>query len=309
MSRPPARNLAASVRQKLLNLSRERRENFNQILTRYALERFLYRMSQSEHRDLFVLKGAMLFQIWTADVHRPTRDLDLLGAGTPDPEHFREIFSTICSVDVSNDGMVYLPESVIADQIKEDADYQGIRVRLTSQLVTARIPIQIDIGFGDAITPEPISVTYPTILDLEPPQLMAYPRETVIAEKLHALVVLGIANSRMKDFYDLWTLANQDAFIGLQLSDAIRATFVRRKTALPSETPFALTDEFAADPQKSTQWTAFHRKSRLSIGEATFSEVLAQLRSFLIPPLEALQREIPFEMKWPPRGPWTTSKN
>ncbi|TWT42600.1 hypothetical protein KOR42_47090 [Thalassoglobus neptunius] len=309
MSRPPARNLAASVRQKLLNLSRERKENFNQILTRYALERFLYRMSQSVHRDLFVLKGAMLFQIWTADVHRPTRDLDLLGAGTPDPERFREIFSEICRLDVSSDGMEYLPESVIADQIKEDADYQGIRVRLTSRLVSARIPIQIDIGFGDAITPKPIPVTYPTILNLEPPQLMAYPRETVIAEKLHALVVLGIANSRMKDFYDLWTLANQDAFSGPQLSDAIQATFVRRKTALPSDPPFALTDEFAADPQKAKQWTAFHRKSRLSIGDVTFSEVLAQLRSFLIPPLETLHKDSPFEMEWPPRGPWVDLKS
>ena len=195
-------------------LAREQKEDFSIVLTRYGLERLLYRLSQSAHRDRFVLKGAMLFQLWSGHPHRPTRDLDLLGHGSPDPERFEGIFRDICRQNVEDDGLEFQSDSVRAESMKEDEEYQGLRLKLVSRLGNARIPIQIDIGFGDAVTPEPDEVIYPTLLDGPAPTLKAYPRETVVAEKFQAMVMLGIANSRMKDFYDLWILMRQFEFSG-----------------------------------------------------------------------------------------------
>lgn len=218
MTNRSPRNIAASVRYRLMTLSRERNEEFQFVLTRYGMERLLYRLSLSPHAGQFILKGATLFQLWTGQPHRSTRDLDLLGYGSPSPERLQAVFRDVCNMAVEDDGLTFITETIQATQIKEDDEYHGIRLRIESRLENARISLQIDIGFGDVITPDAQPATYPTLLDFPAPLLKVYPRETVVAEKFQAMVALGIANSRMKDFYDIWTLALQFEFDGSMLS-------------------------------------------------------------------------------------------
>lgn len=283
-----------------MNLSRERGEDFQLVLTRYGLERLLYRLAKSPHAKEFVLKGAMLFQLWTGEPHRSTRDLDLLGMGDPSAGRLRQLFQKICSLSVPDDGLVFLTDAIQAELIKKADEYQGIRLRIEACLGSAHLPLQIDIGFGDAITPGPQVVTYPTLLDFPAPQLNAYPRETVIAEKFQSMVQLGIANSRMKDFYDVWTLARQFDFDGNGLCEAIRATFQRRQTAMPTTTPLALTAEFSGDSQKATQWNAFICNGKLVKSPPPFVEVVKLLASFLIPPTQALVLNASYNFRWVP---------
>jgi predicted nucleotidyltransferase component of viral defense system len=293
-------NLVASIRQRLMNLSRERGEDFQLVLTRYGLERVLYRLTLSPHAHQFILKGAALFQLWTGQPHRSTRDLDLLGEGTPSTARLRRLFEEVCSMPVEDDGLTFPSTAVQAEQIKEEDEYQGIRLRIGARLGTIRIPLQIDIGFGDAVTPGPQAVTYPTLLDFPAPTLQAYPRETVVAEKFQAMVHLGMANSRMKDFYDVWTLARQFEFDGPGLCAAIRATFARRQTKLPAKVPLALTPEFSADRTKATQWTAFHKKGKLIDEPPPFADVTRLLESFLMPPTQAMASDEPWNRSWKP---------
>lgn len=277
------KNTAASVRQRLLNIARNQKVEFQLILTHFALERFLFRISKSEHANDFVLKGAMLFQVWSGAPHRPTRDLDLLGRGAPDIAYFTDIISRICGLDYPDDGLFFQADSILLERIKEEDEYQGLRATLTATLDSARIPLQIDIGFGDAIVPTPLLIEYPTLLDLPSPILKAYAKETVIAEKFHAMVHRGIANSRMKDFYDVWILATTYHFEASELRAAIRSTFERRETELPTQTPLALTDEFAQDPTKTAQWLAFVKKGKLFEGDVvSFPEILPTLEKFIM---------------------------
>jgi predicted nucleotidyltransferase component of viral defense system len=257
------RNLAASVRHRLTDLARKQGEDFQLVLTRYVIERLLYRLSRSPYRHEFILKGAMLFRVWTDQIHRPTRDLDLLSRGEPSLEANTQIFRDICGIEVEDDGLTFDPATVTAERIKEDQEYEGVRVGCRAQLGQARIDLQIDVGFGDAVVPRPANVNYPAMLGFPAPVLRAYPRETVVAEKFQAMVMLGIANSRMKDFFDIWTLANAFAFDGTCLCRAIRATFKRRKTVLPTAPPLALTAEYGADMAKVRQWQAFIKKGKL----------------------------------------------
>lgn len=300
------RNVPASVRQRLMNVSRTTKEPFDLVLTRFALERLLFRLTQSPHADRFVLKGAMLFQIWTGDVHRPTRDLDLLGSGDPEPESFAQIFRDVCEVTVPDDGLIFDAQSVQAARMKEDEQYEGLRLKLIARLAAARIPVQIDVGFGDAITPGPERTQYPALLDFPAPSLTVYPRETVIAEKLQAMVHLGIANSRMKDFYDIRSLARQFSFSGLRLTAAIAATFARRQTELPVEAPLALTPAFATDRQKQTQWKAFLRKTRLD-ASLDLTHITADLAEFLLPPMTAVSRKEQFPQHWSFADKWNAA--
>lgn len=294
------RNLAQSVRQRLLNLARERGEEFQLVLVRYGLERLLFRLTQSPHAGQFVLKGAMLFQLWTGQPHRSTRDLDLLGHGAPSADRLRQLFAEVCSVSVEDDGLTFRIEGIEAGPIREGDEYQGVRVQIPAYLGSARIALQIDIGFGDAITPAPSTVSYPAILDFPAPQLLAYPRETVVAEKYQALTILGIANSRMKDFYDLWTLARQFSFAGPLLCAAIAATFARRNTPLPAAPPIALTAEFSDDRVKSTQWKAWLKKTQPAGELPSLEEVVALLETFLMPPTLALVGEKKWDRSWHP---------
>ena len=286
------------MRARLLARARAEKSDFQILLTRYALERLLYRLSISDQRERFVLKGAMLFATWRDDPFRPTRDLDLLGHGDPDPAAIAESVRAICSVAVSDDGVVFDIEGIEAAPIRDEAEYAGVRVRTSATIAGAHLPIQIDVGFGDAITPEPVEIEYPALLEAPAPVLRAYPPETVVAEKLEAIVSLGVANSRMKDFYDLWMIAQTFTFEGAVLANATQRTFERRRTSWPEHTPSGLSDAFASE--KDAQWRAFLARDRLGAAPASLVQVTEDLRTFLQP---VLARE---ELaSWLPGGPWT----
>lgn len=305
MSRKRITNLPASVRRRLLNLSHQGQEDFNLLLGQYANERLLYRLSQSPFVEQFVLKGAMLFALWTGELHRPTRDLDLLGYGRSDQESLIRLFTDLCQLEVEADGLAFDPDSVGVAEIRETQEYGGQRVRLMATLDNVRISLQIDIGFGDIATPPARYAEYPTLLNFSPPRLRVYPQETVIAEKLHAMVVLGIRNSRMKDFFDLWILSRRFSFDGRVLSHAIQATFYRRQTAIPSTLPVALTPEFGVNPQKSRQWQTFLKRNRLENDAGSFANIVNALDHFLASPLQAAGQTRDFDANWPPGGPWS----
>lgn len=296
-------NKAASVRQRLLNRAQAEEEDFQTILTRYVLERFLYRLGHSVHREQFVVKGAMLFVLWEGNLHRMTRDLDLLGSGPNTIADVERAVREVLVVQVDDDGVTFAPETVQGALIREEQEYEGVRVTAEGRIGSARVRLKIDVGFGDVITPQAKQATFPTLLDGPPPILRAYPKETVVAEKLQAMVVLGILNSRMKDFYDLWHLARQSSFDGHMLTDAVRSTFARRGTPVPDKAPLALTKEFATDAAKRAQWLAFVRRGRLS-EEAPLMGVIATLHPFLLPVLEAARTGATFAMHWEPGGPW-----
>ena len=264
MRRQQPRNLAASARQRLLNRAREHREDFNYLLVRYANERLLYRLAQSDYRDQFVLKGAVLFELWTPGAHRATRDVDLLRFGEPAIAQVETIFQELCLLPVEPDGLRFEAGSVQAEQIRHQQTDGGLLVRLTADLTEARINLQIDVGFGDVVTPNVVEAEFPTLLDFPAPRLRTYPRETVVAEKFEALVHLGLANTRMKDFYDLWVIATTFAFRGDSLVTALAATFDCRGTPVPTETPVALRSAFVRDATKQAQWTAFLGRLGLS---------------------------------------------
>jgi Nucleotidyl transferase AbiEii toxin, Type IV TA system len=295
-------NLSASVRQRLLNLASERKEDFGLVLTRYGLERFLYRLSVSPHRDLFVLKGALLLQVWTGETYRPTRDLDLLGKETPN-QSYQKIFSDVCSQAVEDDGLSFLSETIRVERIRDEEAYEGVRVLLEARLDNVRIPQQIDVGFGDAIVPAPEELEFPTLLGFPAPRLNAYPKESVVAEKFEAIVTLGMANSRMKDFYDLWVLAQRFQFESATLAAAVRATFATRETVLPATLPLAFQTDFYELPSKQTQWRAFLRKSGLN-AESSLEETIRVIREFVIPVVEGIVKKNSKKKIWQAGGPW-----
>ena len=299
----PLKNVAASARQRLLNLARESSRPFDELLQYYAMERFLYRLSRSRHRDKVVLKGALMFVVWKAPRSRATRDIDLLGRTKNAVENLVAMVKEVCAIEVEPDGMSFLASSVEGQRIKEDADYAGVRVRFLGKLGQAKAAMQIDFGFGDTISPEPGDIDYPTILDMPAPKLRGYPRETVVAEKFEAMTKLGLLNSRMKDFYDLWLLSEQFDFDGKALGEAIRKTFANRKTEL-TDAPVALTDEFAKDAGKIAQWRAFTRRTKIEAAPKELVDVVAALRKFL-PPIAAAVRDGKVDaMQWKAAGPW-----
>lgn len=277
-----AEHTITSVHQRLLNIRDRTGEPFDHLLMRYGLERLLYRIQVSGHGGSFVLKGAMLFAVWHDVPGRPTRDLDLLGFGDPTQDRLRVIFTEACKVRVEDDGLRFDPDSIQAADIRDDQEYHGVRIRLLGFLGRARLAIQVDVGFGDALTPSPEEITYPAILDFPVPRLRAYHPATVVAEKLNAMVVLGALNSRMKDFYDMHViLANMDIDDKI-LRAAIQATFARRQVPLPHEKPVAFTTEFLEGGLKETQWRAFLRRSALAF-DLDLAKVLAGLQDRLWP--------------------------
>lgn len=302
-----AKNLPASVRAKLLNHSRATKRDFNFVLTRYAIERLLYRISISRHSGQFLLKGALLFDLWFDIPHRPTRDADFLGFGSSELSEIESVFKEVCAIEAP-DGMVFQPGTVRASEIRKEANYRGVRVTLVGLLASARCQVQVDIGFGDAVTPGPEDVEYPVILaGSEPPRLRAYPRYTVIAEKIEALVTLGIANSRMKDFFDLWVLGRYSDFDGSLLSQAVRATFDSRRSTIPAVLPMGLSSVFANDPQKQTQWKAFLNRNGLD--QVPLDEVVNFLVGFLMPIIQAAAEGEQFPKQWPAGGPWSANRS
>jgi len=277
------KDLAASVRARLLNIAKAQGADFNQILVRFALERILYRLSQSAHADHFLLKGALLFTLWYDMPHRTTRDADLLGFGASDLESITQTFRDIASVKV-DDGIVFDPASVSVEDIRKDAGYAGARVLITGEIAKARCKTQIDIGFGDAVTPGPVHAVYPVLIaDLPAPRLRTYPVYTVISEKLHAIALLGITNSRLKDYLDLRVLLDREALNANTLARAIAATFIRRGMPVPAVLPIGLTDEFATDSSRQAMWHAFLKKNEITI--TPLPDVVAKLRAILKPAL------------------------
>jgi hypothetical protein len=305
MNRDRTANVAASIRGKLLNIIRQSGEPPNILWSRYACERLLYRLSISPFASDFVLKGAMLFAAWSGEAHRPTVDLDLLGYGEDSAERMEDVFRQVCRIDFHGDGLAFDADSIRVTPIREELEYKGQRVNLVAYLLKARIPVQVDIGFGDVVTPQAQMIDYPTMLQLPSPRICAYPRETVVAEKFQAMVGLGMLNSRMKDFYDLYMLSARFAFHGPLLAGAIKATFTRRRTQIPFSVPLALTNEFGNDATKNTQWKAFVRKGNIGSTAPGFLDVLLQLREFLLPAMLAAADGRTCPRQWKPSGPWT----
>ena len=294
------RNVGASVRARLGNLARDQGVAFDYLLNRYAVERLLHRLSCSPYRDSFVLKGATLLRLWSASSFRPTRDVDLLGFGPSDLDDVARRVREICDTSVPDDGISFRGDTIVATRIKDDAEYEGVRVRLQAELAGARIPVQIDVGFGDAVQPREDS--YPVLLeDFAAPDLRIYPREAVVAEKVQAMVDLGLANSRMKDFWDVQQLARAFDFDGADMLDALRATFERRRTPVPERTPACLTAAFSADPDKHKQWTAFLKRTSLPV--APLPQVIDDVSRFVLPLFEAVH-DGPELAGWDPGGPW-----
>ncbi|MCY2963950.1 MAG: nucleotidyl transferase AbiEii/AbiGii toxin family protein [Planctomycetota bacterium] len=270
------------------------------------MERFLYRLSLSPYAERFILKGALMFNVWGAPASRPTRDIDLLGCMNNSVDALLPVFRDVCRQKVEPDGLVFPVESLQGEIIKEDADYAGVRVKFQGFLDKSQVAMQIDIGFGDAVEPQALLTDYPTILDLRAPRLRAYPKETVVAEKFEAMVKLGQLNSRLKDFFDLWLLSQQFAFDGTTLASAVLKTFKNRQTAINSQ-PVALSAIFANDPTKQKQWKGFLRKSQLELAPPHLPNVVDTIGGFLLPLAEALASGRNFSNVWQPRGPWQSS--
>jgi predicted nucleotidyltransferase component of viral defense system len=301
----PLKNVGTSVRTKLLQLAKQRGDDFQLVLLRYVNERLLYRLATSQHANRFVLKGAALFTVWTGKPHRATRDLDLLGFGDSSEANLRDVFIDIATMKTEDDGTVFDASSLDVGPIRENQEYGGVRVTLAAHIAEAKVRVQIDVGFGDAITPEAIEIDFPALLSFPAPRLRAYPRETVIAEKLDAMVQLGLANSRMKDFYDLKLLSELFDFDGEVLVRAIRATFIRRNTPIPGEAPAALSPEFVGDSSKAKQWLAFASKSGAD-GVESFAMVMEHVARFVTEPLKQARTNDAWKAKWPKGGPWSS---
>ena len=299
------RNVSASVRQRLLNVARDKGVDFNRVLQRYAAERFLYRLSASGEVDRFTLKGAALFRVWDEQEPRPTRDVDFLAFGPEDHAAIRTALEAICGIPCPEDGVVFDSATIRIDNIRDEQQYSGLRVQIRGSLGQARLYLQVDLGFGDVITPEREEQDYPTLLDLPVPRLWTYPRETLVAEKLEAMVSLGIRNSRVKDLWDIACLARRFAFDGETLQTAIEETFRRRRTSFAGERPMALLPSYYEDTTREQQWQALQRQiGTATDGPARLVDAGEELRSFLGPVYNSLIEGRPFTQVWPAGGEW-----
>ena len=334
MSAQENENRGHSVFQRLLNLARAEKTDFNMLLVRYGAERLLYRLSISSYSKRFILKGASLFLVWRGQNFRVTRDVDLLCFGTQDLDHMEVLFREVCGLECPEDGILFSPETVKVSTIRDDQEYPGLRITLNGSLHGARIPVQVDVGFGDVVTPSPEPIRFPTLLEGPAPEMLVYPRHTMVAEKLEALVRLGIASSRMKDIYDLSLLSKLFVFEGGTLLDAIEKTFTRRKTDFPEGVPMALSEMFATDrndpprrkqrgilmdhgsilrrkrrgiePEeiKKKQWNAFIRKVNPEMAQKDLQKAVAEVAVFLLPILESTRSGCLFDKRWEPGDGW-----
>jgi len=294
------------VRERLRQVAATRGQEPQLVLTRYGVERLLYRLSHVQAGERFILKGAVLFYIWEGEIPRPTRDVDFLGYGDASPKAVAAVFREVCGAPVEPDGLTFMPATVRAAQIRDRQEYGGVRVKLTAMLGRARVPLQIDVGFGDAVTPRAEVATFPALLDFPAPRVRSYPTASVVAEKFQAMVALGIANTRMKDLYDLYRLSETQDFDGETLAAAIHATFERRGTAIPTEPPIALGDAFGRDADKKAQWRAFLNRGQLDNVPANLADVTERLAAFLLPPARAAATSEVVRQRWG-RGGWGSS--
>ncbi|MDP8240714.1 MAG: nucleotidyl transferase AbiEii/AbiGii toxin family protein [Candidatus Hatepunaea meridiana] len=300
-------NLPASIHQRLLNKARATKRPFNEVLQYFAMERFLYRLSRSIHVDLFVLKGALMMRVWNASLYRPTMDIDLLGRTDNNIQMLTGIIQDILGTEVESDGLSFDPNSIVCGTIKEDADYEGVRIRFRGTLGNIKVVLQLDIGFGDVIIPKATQEYFPTILDFSVPLLFSYSRESTIAEKFAAMVQLGSMNSRMKDFFDIWLLSRQFDFDGSTLSEAIRSTFHQRHIEIPVE-PFSFTKAFYTDTTKIAQWQSFVTKNKIDTVSLDFESIVKAAAIFLEPIVSNLSAEKLFQDSWKAPGPWRSQR-
>jgi len=298
------RNLPASVAARLLNRAKQTGDVYQTLLTSFCFERFLYRLGKSDARERFVLKGAMLLRLWSEQPYRATRDLDLLRKGDGSFEAIRADIRTICIVPVAPDAVTFDPDAIEIEAIRAEDEYAGTRATLPARCGKARLSLQIDMGLGDSVWPAPRSCTYPPLLDFPPPEVLVYPREAVVAEKLEALVVLGDRNSRIKDFFDLHHLASRFEFDRGTLAEAVRRTFARRRTPIPVEPPIGLTPAYWENPSRPAQVRAFALRGGLAVDGDPAPDLAPLLGAFLLPVLEDVQRGTRFEGTWPMGGPW-----
>ncbi|MFH1314026.1 MAG: nucleotidyl transferase AbiEii/AbiGii toxin family protein [Candidatus Eisenbacteria bacterium] len=303
MKKRQVKDMAASVHQRLLNKSRQTGHPFNELLQYYAMERFLYRLSKSGYGNRFILKGALMLTVWKGPMSRPTRDMDFLGKIGNDIGGIAEAVRDVCSTEVEPDGIEFNPDTIEAERVTEDADYEGVRVRFQGHLGSARTSMQLDVAFGDVVVPGTKIIEYPTIIEMPPPVLTGYSMESTIAEKFEAMVKLGIINSRMKDFFDIWLLSQLFEFSGETLASAMATTFEIRNTDI-SNYSSVFSADFMADQSNATQWQAFLRRTAIELAPSQFSTVVEQISVFLSPPAEAVARGTTFRKSWKARGPW-----
>ncbi len=302
--RKDVKNIQASVRAQLQNIAKEANRPFAELLQYYGMERFLYRFSRSKYADKFVLKGALMFTVWQIPQRRTTLDIDFSSTYDNQIETIEKVIRDVCKVSVPPDGLVFDSQTVKGQKIKEDADYEGVRVKFRGFLERSRIPMQIDVGFGDVIYPKPKTINYPVILDFPQPHLKGYPAESVVSEKFEAMVKLGLLNSRMKDFYDIWLMMRQFNFDGLKLVEALKGTFKHRKTPLPEHKPLFAEEIYDERSDRQTLWKALLKKGDIKYVPEKLRTTATEIEQFLIKPLDAIQRSKEFIKEWISPGPW-----
>lgn len=304
MSKKDIKDLGASIQQRLLNLAKESNRPFDEVLQYYMIERFIDRLSQSEYKNRMILKGALMFMVWDLAESRATRDIDFLGRTDNSIENVTKIVSNVCEIGERGDGVVFFPESVECEIIQERNEYSGIRARFNGEIASARTRLQIDIGFGDVVYPGPINLGYPTLLNMSSPQILAYTPESLIAEKMHAIIRHGINGTRIKDYFDVWFLSHQFAFQGEMLAEAIDQTFTKRGMSIKELNNQIFSGDYENNESKQKQWEAFIEKNRFPISPAKFKDAIAQIRLFISPIFEAKSQERHFQLIWHAPGPW-----
>ena len=305
MNKKAIKDISASIRARLLNLARSTGRDFNELAVRYTVERFLARLAASEYRDKFILKGAMLYIPWKLDDKRTTMDLDLLGFGSSDLKSMEKVFRQICNTVVENDGIKFDNESIAISMIREEAFYDGVRVIARATLGNMHLRLQIDVGFGDQIVPAPQTTEFPALLTEHGPMIYSYSPETVIAEKFNAMVVLGMANSRLKDYFDIWMLSQSFTIEADVLLEAIRQTFRKRHTKFPQQEPVALSQDFSGNESKQKQWQGFISKQRKQKTAPGLPVIIEALRVFLLPIISGINTGILCVKTWQPEQGWT----
>jgi len=298
------RNLSASVKARLQNKAKETNRPFSEIAQYYGMERFLYRFSRSKYSDKFILKGALMFSVWQVPERRATLDIDFLANYDRRAEAIEKVIKDVCNMSVTPDGLVFDTETVKAQNIREQMEYEGVRVKFIGLLNRSRIPMQIDVGFGDAVYPKPEFIEYPVILDFPKPYLKGYPPETVLSEKFEAMIKLGLLNSRMKDFYDIWLMIRRFDFKGSLLIEALKGTFKHRGTILPEGPPFFDEEIYDTRSDRQTLWKAFLNKADIKLAPEKLSEVAKEIEDFLLEPLKAIKNDYEFDKVWKSSGPW-----
>ncbi|MGA1845330.1 MAG: nucleotidyl transferase AbiEii/AbiGii toxin family protein [bacterium] len=297
------KNIEASIKARLKNKAKETNRPFAEVLQYYGMERFLYRFSKSRYADKFVLKGALLFAVWQIPDRRTTLDIDFLARFDNEVATIEKVMKDVCDTSVDLDGLNFDPQTVKGMKLKEDADYEGVRVKFTGFLDRAEIPMQIDVGFGDIVYPKTRVIDYPAILDFPKPRLNGYPQESVISEKFEAMIKLGLLNSRMKDFYDIWLMTRQFEFSGANIASAIKKTFNNRKTEIPNKKPLFADEIYDEKSDRQTLWSAFLKKGDIQNAPETLSTTAKEIERFLIEPIMALNDNVTFAKTWKqPKG-------